>query len=110
MMDTGQSILMLIFTLFTIAIIVIYCILVGVVIEKAQALGRSKFFWGFWAAINTPIIVLPLLFCAGETTDHRKRRVVDEEYERIKLWKTHFNPPNATIIKDTSRYGDDWGK
>lgn len=81
-MDTGQAILSLLVVLVVIMLVAIYIGLVGVTIEKARTLGRSTFFWGLWAIINTPIIVIVVLHCAGETRDHRLQRIEKEEYNR----------------------------
>lgn len=65
--------------------IVVYCFMLNAVIHYAERNGRDKTSWIFVAIIFSPIIAAFLLFLYGESKEHRKERIIEEE-----LWKRNL--------------------
>lgn len=65
--------------------IVVYSFILNAVMHYADRNGRDKTFWILIAIIFTPIIATFLLFLYGETKEHRKERIIEEE-----LWKRNL--------------------
>lgn len=66
--------------------IVVYCFMLNAVMHYADRSGRDKAFWVFIAIILTPVIAAFLLFLYGESKEHRKARIIEEEF-----WKRSCN-------------------
>lgn len=72
--------------------IVVYCFMLNAVMHYADRNGRDKTFWVFIAIIFTPVIAAFLLFLYGESKEHRKERVIEEEF-----WKRSCNEETMKI-------------
>lgn len=57
----------LIITFIMVMFVIIYCILIGCCIRKAESFGRNRFFWFLVAMIYTPFLAVLLLHCLGES-------------------------------------------
>lgn len=57
----------------------IYCIALSAVMSYANRYGRDKTSWVFIAILFTPFIAAFLLFLYGESKEHRKERIIEEE-------------------------------
>lgn len=69
--------------LIILAIFISFCYLVLTAIAAyAERNGHNKTFWVIMAIIITPVLAAFLLFLHGETKEHRKLRIIEEE-----LWK-----------------------
>lgn len=74
--------------------IVVYCFMLNAVMHYADRQGRDKTFWVFIGIIFSPIIAAFLLFLYGESKEHRKERIVEEE-----LWR-HSSNEEAMKIEE----------
>ena len=54
----------------------------GAVMSYAERYGRNKFTWLFVSLVLSPFLAAFLLLLYGETKEHRKERIIEEE-----LWK-----------------------
>lgn len=66
--------------------IVVYCFMLNAVMHYADRKGRDKAFWIFVGIIFSPVIAAFLLFLYGESKEHRKERIIEEE-----LWRRSSN-------------------
>ena len=66
--------------------IVVYCFMLNAVMNYADRKGREKTFWVFIGIVFSPIIATFLLFLYGESKEHRKERIIEED-----LWRRSCN-------------------
>lgn len=75
--------------------IVVYCFMLHAVMNYADRKGRDKTFWVFIGIIFSPIIATFLLSLYGESKEHRKERIIEEE-----LWKQNSEIEVEKIKKE----------
>ena len=75
-----------IYLLLALLAIALYAYAISAVAKFANRLGRTEVHT-ILAVILTPILPLLYLFCAGETDEHRKARIEQEEKWRIAISK-----------------------
>lgn len=68
-------------------VIALYVYLIRAVYLLSERLGHTSVLHTILAVVVTPILPLLYLFCAGETDDHRKARIEQEEKWRIAISK-----------------------
>lgn len=78
--------------------IVVYCFILNAVMNYADRKGRDKTFWVFIGIVFSPIIATFLLFLYGESKEHRKERIIEEE-----LWKRNCETEVEKIKKEAEK-------
>ena len=78
--------------------IVVYCFMLNAVMNYADRKGREKTFWVFIGIVFSPIIGTFLLFLYGESKEHRKERIIEEE-----LWKRNCETEVEKIKKEAEK-------
>ena len=73
----------------------IYCIALNAVMNRY---GRDRTSWVFIAILFTPFIAAFLLFLYGESKEHRKERIIEEE-----LWKRNCETEVEKIKKEAEK-------
>lgn len=68
-------------------IIALYVYLIRAVYLLSERLGHTSVLHTILAVVVTPILPLLYLFCAGETKEHHKARIEQEEKWRIAISK-----------------------
>lgn len=75
--------------IFILAVVLVglYTYLIRAVYLLSERLGHTSVIHTILAVIFTPALPLLFLFCAGETDEHRKMRIEQEEKWRIAISK-----------------------
>lgn len=81
-----MEILSLLGTLYSIAIFVVYIVLIGCASKLAVRLGRENGAWFFFSILFTPVLGIILLHCLGKRMN--KRRMI---FWKEKCGKTMFD-------------------
>lgn len=66
--------------------VVVYCVGLNAVMNYASRCGRDKTSWALMSILFTPFIAAFLLYLYGESKEHRKERIIEEE-----LWRRSCN-------------------
>lgn len=69
------------------AVIALYVYFICGIYKLASRYGRSAGAHTFLAVVITPILPIIYLLCAGETDEHRKARIQEEEKWRAEVSK-----------------------
>lgn len=69
--------------LFWVIIFIAYILLLSAVYKYAKRLGQERITWVVISLFCSPIIGLIGLYMEGETDEHRKARVIEEENWRL---------------------------
>lgn len=86
----------IVFWTVTFLIYIIWAFFVG---EYARRLGRGETSWFLFAFFLSPIFAIIVLFMKGETDEHRKARIIEEEIWRRSCNNTEITP-NTDIIHE----------
>ena len=79
-----MEILSLLGTLYSIAIFVVYIVLIGCASKLAVRLGRENGAWVFFSILFTPVLGIILLHCLGKTDEQEKNDFLER-----KMWENN---------------------
>lgn len=79
-----MEILSLLGTLYSIAIFVVYIVLIGCASKLAVRLGRENEAWVFFSILFTPVLGIILLHCLGKTDEQEKNDFLER-----KMWENN---------------------
>lgn len=80
--------------LFWVMIFIAYILLLSAVYKYAKRLGQERITWVVVSLFCSPIVGLIGLYMEGETDEHRKTRIIEEE-----KWRQEYAV--SSINKDT---------
>jgi len=91
-----------------VSIIVFYLAFLAVVYYIAEKKGHNGIKWALLSLIISPIIVIIILAVLGETEEHRKRRIIQEEKLRESIRKGEYKENREKIVTKKSSEEEDW--
>lgn len=87
--------------LFCVMIFIAYVLLLSAVYKYAKRLGQERITWVAISLFCSPIIGLIGLYMEGETDEHHKARIIEEELWRLSclnIEKSDFSDMNNDVI------------
>lgn len=77
--------------LFWVMIFIAYILLLGAVYKYAKRLGQERITWVVVSLFCSPIVGLIGLYMEGETDEHRRTRIIEEENWRQECTVSSIN-------------------
>lgn len=85
--------------LFWVMIFIAYLLLLSAVYKYATRLGQERTTWVFISLFCSPVVGLIGLYMEGESDEHRKERIMEEEQWR----KECINGTTSSTIENTPK-------
>lgn len=95
-----MELIALVGVLFWVMIFIAYILLLSAVYKYATRLGQERITWVVISLFCSPVVGLIGLYMEGETDEHRKARVIEEEMWRRSCGSIEVSTPDTAHGSD----------